>query len=163
MPLGDGLKAGDPGVVARYLQIRGYFYDQVLAEVEKALVASYVVVAVRRIPPTLPVLVRQGFLRPGDGEIWPVVFLSPRGVSVAVCAQISSTRLAALGTTVNGPQRIRQKTWEGWWGWETRLGDVSPGFFELAGAEQDQALSGWYERRFEWLATNGLMRRRTGG
>jgi hypothetical protein len=68
-------------------------------------------------------------------------------------------RVDQLGTTVNGPQRIRRRQWEGWWGWEVSLGEVHPHFYELSGTDQDDAMVAWYRTHVEWLATNGLLQR----
>jgi hypothetical protein len=114
----------------------------------------------RRVVATLLTLVRGGFVRPGEGELWPVVFLTPVDVSLALCLQISPERLARLGTMLNGPQRLRHRLWEDWWGWETNLAGVHPRFFQLPAAEQDDAVLAWYADKVEWLLQGGLARRK---
>lgn len=155
----DGLRASDVALVARYLQVRSYFHDRVLGRVETLVEERYQVQTTKRITATLVALVRSGFVRSVEGEVWPVVFLTPVDVSLAVCAQIRADRLASLGTTIGGPQRNRHRHWEDWWGWEIKLADVRPSFFSLPAAEQDEALIGWYLERFEWLAQNRLLQR----
>ena len=67
-------------------------------------------------------------------------------------------RLPALRTTVNGPQRIRQRGWEGWWGWEAGLGGVQADFYDLSAATQEEAVEAWFAARLEWLTAGGLLR-----
>ena len=156
----DGLRESDPAVVARYLALRGCVHDQLLVRVEALLTERYVVEPTRRVPATLTAVLRNGFVRAGEGEIWPAVFLTAVDIYPAICIQITPERLTALGTALNGPQRLRHRHWEDWWGWESRLADVQPRFFELPAGEQLDALLGWYAERFEWLARNGLLRRK---
>ncbi len=160
MDTADALRPSDPAVVARYLQLRSHFHDRLLAQVEALIRDRYQVQAIQRIHPTLTALARVGFLRPGEGELWPVVFLTPVDVTLALCVQIGEERLAALGTTVNGPQRLRHRHWEDWWGWETNLAGVHARFFELDAAEQEQAMRVWYGEALEWLAHSRLLRRK---
>ena len=96
----------------------------------------------------------------GEGELWPVVFLTPVDVTLAVCLRIGPERIASMGTMVNGPQRIRHRHWEDWWGWEAAPGSLRPNFFELDSAAQDDAMVAWYVDHLEWLAHSGLMQRR---
>jgi hypothetical protein len=159
MSPGDGLRVSDAAVVARYLQLRSHFHDRILARVESHIEAHY---RVRRAHPraaTLVALVRGGYERPAEGELWPVVFLTPVDVSLALCLRIAPERLTSMGTVLRGPQRIRHRHWEDWWGWETTLTGVSPSFFDLPAAEQDGATVAWYVERLEWLAQSGLMQR----
>ncbi len=158
--MSEGLRTSDPAVVARYLVLRSHFHDELLARVEQLIENRYWVQPTRRIVPTLIALVRQGFTRPGEGEVWPVAFLTAIDISLALCIQSSSDRLAGLGTTLNGPQRIRHRGWEDWWGWETTLHDLRPGFYDLPGKDQDEAALNWFTERLEWLVQCGLMRRK---
>jgi hypothetical protein len=160
MASSDGLQMSDAAVVARYLQLRGYFHDELLAQIEQVLIGRYDVEATRRIPLTLTALVRNGFYREREGEIWPVIFLTPVNITLALCIQLSSERLTALGTVVNGPRPIRQRHWEDWWGWETTLPAIHPRIFQLYPAEQDGLIVAWYTTHMEWLARNGLLTRK---
>ena len=90
----EELRITDAAVVARYLQLRSHFHDQLLAAVEEKLCAGYDVQPTRRIPATLAALVRNGYYRPCEGEIWPVVFLTPVNITLALCIQLSAERLA---------------------------------------------------------------------
>ncbi len=159
MPLGDEIRVSDAAVVTRYLQLRGHFHDCILPRVESHIEARYRVQPTRRLTATLVALVRGGYTRPSEGELWPVVFLTPVDISLALCAQITPERLTNLGTVLNGPQRIRHRHWEDWWGWETGLAALRPNFFELSAAEQDGAMVAWYAEHLEWLAQGGLMQR----
>lgn len=156
----DGLRESDPAVTARYLGLRGYFHDHVLPRVETLLTERYAVQPVKRLSATLSVVLRGGFDRPGEGELWPAVFLTAVDIFPAICLQITAERLTGLGTALNGPRRIRHRHWEDWWGWESRLADLRPRFFELAASEQLDTLVGWYADHLEWLAHNGLLVRR---
>jgi hypothetical protein len=153
------LRTADPAVVTRYLQIRGIFNDQILAPLEKLAVERYQVQLSRRITSTLLAQVRHGFLRPEEGDIWPVFFLTPVDITAAVCVQITSARLAGLGTMLNGPQRIRHRQWEDWWGWEKTLLEIAPPFFEMPAEQQQEVLLHWFVERLEWLANSGLLPR----
>jgi hypothetical protein len=155
----EGLRVSDPAVVARYLQLRRHFHDRVLAQVEAHIEARYRVQPTTRVPASVILLVRHGFVRPGEGEVWPAVFLTAVDVSLGLCIQIAPERLAGLGTMVNGPQRLRRRHWEDWYGWEVPVGDVRPHFFELSAAEQEEAMFAWYVEHLEWLAHSGLMQR----
>jgi hypothetical protein len=157
----ETLRESDAAVVARYLHVRSRFHDGLLARVASHVQERYVVQPTHRVPATLVSLVRTGFLRPGEGELWPVVFLSPVDIFLALCVQISAERLADLGTMLEGPQRLRHRHWEDWWGWETTLGGVGPQFFSLSVAQQDDAMLAWYTGHLAWLARSGLLRRQT--
>src|SRR5438105_520523 len=122
MQTSEALRESDAAVVARYLQVRSVLNDRHLARVDRLIQERYLVQPSRRIPATLVAHVRGGFLRPGEGELWPVVFLTAVDVSVALCVQLSAERVAGLGTSLNGPQRLRHLHWEDWWGWEKPLG-----------------------------------------
>lgn len=159
MPPPDVLRLSDAAVVARYLQIRGVFHDQLLARLERLIPERYEVQLTRRIVPTLVAQVRSGFVRAGLGEVWPVVYLTAAEISVALCVQITPESLAGLGTLLNGPQRQRHRFWEDWWGWEKPLAEVHPQFFEQSAGQQQDVLQAWYLEGFEWLAHSGLLRR----
>jgi hypothetical protein len=159
MPPTDALRAGDAAVVARYLQVRAVFHDGLLARLERLVPERYQVQLTRRVVPTLVAQVRAGFFRPGQGEVWPVVFLTTVDVSAALCVEIAPEVLAALGTVLNGPQRLRHRYWEDWWGWERPLAEVHEQFFDLPAGQQLDALVAWYLEGFEWLAHNGLLLR----
>jgi hypothetical protein len=161
MSVSEVLRLSDVGVVARYLQVRSLFHDLHLARLEKLVPERYDVQLTRRIAPTLVAQVRAGFSRTGEGEIWPVVFLTAVDISVALCVQIPPERLANLGTLLNGPQRIRHRQWEDWFGWEKALGEVHPRFFEQNVNEQHETLTNWFLEGLEWLAHAGLLRRST--
>jgi hypothetical protein len=156
----DALRPADAAVVARYLQVRGIFHDQVLARLEQMIPARYEVGLSRRINPTLLAQVRSGFVRPQEGEIWPVIFINAVDIHLALCFQITLERLASLGTVMNGPSRVRHRSWEDWWGWEKKLSEVHPQMFDLPAAEQHEAVVQWFLEGTEWLAHNGLLLRR---
>jgi hypothetical protein len=160
MKTSDALRESDAAVVARYLQLRSVFHDRHLARVERLVLDRYVVAPTRRIHPTLLAHLRTGFVRPLEGELWPVVFLTAVDVSVALCVELSPERVASLGTTVNGPQRLRHRGWEDWWGWERPLTAMGEGFFDLSAVGQEEAVAAWFGECLEWLAGNGLLRRR---
>jgi hypothetical protein len=159
MGTGDELRVSDAAVVARYLQVRSHLHDHVLARVESHIEAHYRVWPTRRLTATLVALVRGGYERPAEGELWPMVFLTAVDVSLALCLRIAPERVASMGTVLNGPQRIRHRHWEDWWGWETALAPLRPDFFELPAAAQDDAMVGWYVEHLEWMVTSGLMQR----
>jgi hypothetical protein len=159
MSSGDGLRVSDAAVVARSLQLRSHFHDRILARVEHHVETHYRLRPTHRVLATLVALVRGGFERPVEGELWPVVFLTAVDVSLALCLRIAPERVASMGTVLGGPQRIRHRYWEDWWGWETTLAGVRPGFFDLSAAEQDDAMVGWFVDHLEWLAQSGLMQR----
>src|SRR5205823_1417950 len=121
MDSSEALRVSDPSVVTRYLQLRTVLHDRLLARLELLIRERYEVQPTTRIPATLVALVRKGFHRAREGEIWPIVFLTPVDVTLAVAVQISSERLTNLGTVVHGPQRLRHRHWSEWWGWETNL------------------------------------------
>jgi hypothetical protein len=156
----DSLRLSDAAVIARALQVRSLFYDRLLARLEQIVPQHYSVQLTTRIHATLPALVRTGFVRPVEGELWPVVFLTPVNITLVLAVQITKERVAGLGTLLKGPQRLKHRQWENWWGWETNLPSVHPQFFELTATEQDDAMLAWYREGLEWLANSGLMRRR---
>lgn len=156
----DGLRESDSAVAARYLHIRSYLHDRVLGRLETQVATRFVVQPVRRIQPTLVAMVRTGFERAGEGEMWPVFFLTAVDISVALCLQIGAERLTNLGTMVNGPQRLKHRHWEDWWGWESSLGDLRPALFELSAALQEETLVAWYNDKLDWLVNSGLLRRK---
>ncbi len=158
----EHLHSSDAAVVARYLQLRTLLHDRCLARVERMIVERYDVQPTHRLPATLTAQHRGGFVRPGEGEIWPVVFLTPVDIFAALCVQISPERVAGLGTQLNGPQRLRHRHWEDWWGWEAPLSAVHPDLFDMGPAQQEEAVAAWYEHGLEWLANGGLLRRRIG-
>lgn len=158
----EKLQPSDPAAVTRYLQVRTLLHDRCLARVERMILERYDVEPTHRLPATLTAEHRGGFVRPDEGEIWPVVFLTAADVFVALCVQISPERVAGLGTQLNGPQRLRHRHWEDWWGWETPLAGVHPRFFDMGAAQQDEAIAVWYARGLEWLANSGLLRRKRG-
>jgi hypothetical protein len=156
----EALRSSDAAVVARYLQVRSFVNDRLLAHVEKVLQEKYQVVPTRRLVSTLTAHVHGGFVRPDGGEVWPVVFLTAVDVSVALCVQLSPEWLASLGTTLNGPQRMRHRLWEEWWGWEKGLGAVHPHFFDLPAGGQEEAVVAFYCEGLEWLVHNRLVSRK---
>jgi hypothetical protein len=158
----EALRLADAAVVARYLLVRSVIHDRHLARVERLVLERYLVEPSRRVHPTLLAHVRAGFERPDEGELWPVAFLTAVDVSLALCVELSTERVAELGTTVNGPQRLRHRGWEDWWGWETALGALRPDFFDLGPAEQEDAIAAWYGEHLEWLTGAGLLARRPG-
>lgn len=160
MHAADTLRASDAAVVARYLQLRSLFNDRYLTQVERLILERYQVLPARRVLPSLITQARTGFIRPGEGEVWPVVFLTTIDISLGLCAELSADRVAGLGTTINGPQRIRQRGWEDWWGWERPLAGLQPGFLDLPATRQEEAIVAWYGEGLEWLAGAGLLRRR---
>jgi hypothetical protein len=160
MQTSEALRVSDPAVVARYLQLRSTLHDRHLARVERLIEERYQVRPAPRRHASLVALVRAGFVRPGEGELWPVVFLTAVDVSVGLAVELSPERVANLGTVVNGPQRLRRRGWEDWWGWEQPLGELHPQFFDLTAPSQEDALVGWYSGCLEWLAANGLLRRK---
>jgi hypothetical protein len=156
----EQLRPSDPATVARYLQIRSHFHDHVLARLEALVLERYAVRPTHRLQGTLPALLRVGFERPGEGELWPVVFLTPVDLTLALCLQITSERLAGLGTVINGPQPVRHRHWEDFWGWETSPAELHAQFYDLPPDGQERALLGWFGDRLEWMAHNGLLRRK---
>jgi hypothetical protein len=154
----EAFRLSDPAVVGRYLQLRSRLYDRVLARVEVLIAGLYDVEPSRRITPTLTAMTRTGFIRPAEGELWPVVFLTAVDITLALAVQFTPERLASLGTVLKGPHRLRQRHWEDWWGWETSLADAHPQFFEMRADAQEETLVDWYRRWLEWLEHNGLLR-----
>src|SRR5262245_8392632 len=152
----DVLRSADAAAVARYLQVRGLLHDRHLARVERLIVERYHVQPTRRLHSSFAAHVRCGFVRPGEGELWPVAFTT----TVELCVELSAERVAELGTTLDGPRRIRHRSWEDWWGWEVPLAQITAGFFDLDAAAQEEAIAAWFAERLEWLARGGLMRRR---
>jgi hypothetical protein len=156
----EELRLTDAAVIARYLQLRCHLQDHILVPVEERIESRYDVQPTRRQSATLTVLLHNGFLRPDEGEIWPVVFLTPVNITLALCIQLTAEKLAALGTVVNGPRPIRQRHWEDWWGWEATPAEIHPRLFQLMGPEQEELILTWYEKNLDWLARNGLMARK---
>jgi hypothetical protein len=156
----EGLRVSDAAVVSRYLHLRSEFHDRLLARVEKLIRDQYDVQPTRRLSATLVALTRLGFVRPEEGELWPVVFLTPVDITLALCVQLDAGRLASLGTVLKGPQRLRHRHWEDWWGWETALAGIHPQFFALTPEKQEGAMLSWYADRLEWLTHNGLLARK---
>jgi hypothetical protein len=156
----DQLRESDPAVVARYLHLRTYFHDQLLDKVDKLLTSRYELQPTRRIPSSLSTLVRAGYFRPGEGEIWPIVFVNAVDITLALFIQLSNERLAELGTVMNGPRPVRHLHWEEMWGWEVTLSTVHPRLFDLEALAQAEALLNWYTGCTEWLARNSLMKRK---
>jgi hypothetical protein len=159
MQTSEALRAADSAVVARYLQVRSIFHDRHLARVERIIQERFLVQPTRRIPATLVAQVRGGYVRPGEGELWPVVFQTPVDISLALCVQLSGERVAALGTTLNGPRRQRHRGWEDWWGWEQPLAALHPTFFDMTALQQEDLFAAWFDEGLEWLANAGLLRR----
>jgi hypothetical protein len=157
----DTFHASDAAVVARYLQLRSLFQDRHLVRVEQLILNRYTIQTSRRIHSSLVAHVRTGFVLQGEGEMWPVVVMTTVDISVALCVELSPDRVAGLGTMINGPQRIRQRHWEDWYGWERHLGQLHPRFFDLDAAQQEEAVAVFYLEGLEWLATSGLLRRRS--
>jgi hypothetical protein len=156
----EELRISDAAVVARYLQLRGYFLDHLLAHIDERINERYDVQPTRRLPTTLSALVRNGFLRSNEGEMWPVVFLTSVNITLALCIQLTRERLADLGTVTNGPRPIRHRHWEEFWGWETTLVEIHPRIFHLSGPEQENLILNWYNKALDWLARNGLLARK---
>jgi hypothetical protein len=163
MESAECIRLSDPSVVARYLQLRSVLHDRHLVRVERLFPQRYEVQPARRMPATLQADVRGGFVSPGVGELWPVVFLTAVDVSVALCVQIQEDVMTQLGTTLNGPQRIRHRGWEEWWGWESPLAGLHARFFELLPLEQEDTIAAWFAAHLEWLAHAGLLRRKAAG
>jgi hypothetical protein len=160
MPPADALRDSDAAAVARYLQVRGLLHDRHLARVERLILERYHVQPTKRLHSSFAAHVRCGFVRPGEGELWPVAFTTTVELSLALCVELSPERVADLGTTLDGPRRIRHRSWEDWWGWEAPLAQVGADFFDLDGAAQEGAIVAWFGERLEWLVKGGLMRRR---
>jgi hypothetical protein len=156
----EALKASDAAVVARFLQIRSVLHNRHLARIDRLVQERYVVEPTRRIHPTLMAHVRTGYVRPGEGELWPVVFLTPVDILLGLCVELSPERVSGLGTMINGPTRMRQRQWEEWWGWEKSLAALHPEFFEMALAQQEEVIVGWYSGCLEWLTGSGLLRQK---
>lgn len=160
MQTSEALLVSDAAVVARYLHLRSILNDRHLARVERLILERFRVQPCQRIPPTLVVQVRGGFLRPGEGELWPIIFLTAVDILPALCVELSPERVADLGTMLNGPQRLRHRHWEDWWGWEISLAQLDPHFFEQTAFHQEELLAAWYSEHLDWLAGAGLLRRR---
>jgi hypothetical protein len=160
MNASDGLREIDDSVVTRYLQIRSFFHERVLGRIGERILEQFAVTPTRRIGATVVALLRNGFVRLDEGELWPVVFLTPVHIAPALCVQISGERLAELGTMLNGPQRIRERHWEDWVGWETPLASLAPTFHNLSHEEQEATILGWYQNHLDWLVNADLLQRR---
>ncbi len=153
-------RVSDSAVVSRYLHVRSRLHDRILARVELLAGQLYDVELTHRIVPTLTAMTRTGFVRPTEGELWPVVFLTAVDITLALAVQFTAERLASLGTVLKGPHRLRHRHWEDWWGWETPLADVHPQFFNLPADEQEDSLVNWYGHWLEWLTHNGLLQKK---
>ena len=81
-------------------------------------------------------------------------------LTVALCVTISAERVSSLGTMLRGPQRLRHRGWEDWWGWESNLAGLHPQFFDLSPLEQEDAVAAWFAAGLEWLVGSGLLQRR---
>lgn len=160
MDSADPLRESDAAVAARYLYLRGHFLDRILTRVEELILARFVVQPTQRLHATVSCLLRNGFVRPGEGELWPMVFLTAVDIHLALCVQISSERLTKMGTMMHGPRRLRHRHWEDWFGWETSPGGVHPQFYTLTATEQDDAMLAWYASHLDWLADASLLARR---
>lgn len=156
----DSLRPSDIAVVARYLHLRAFLNDRFLARVERLILDRYAVRPTRRVHSTLVALVRTGFVRPDEGELWPVIYMTTVDITAALCVELSAERVAALGTTVNGPTRIRHRGWEDWWGWEKPLSQLQPGFCDLPTDKQEETFSTWFAEGLEWLASSALLKRK---
>jgi hypothetical protein len=156
----DCLRESDAAVVAHYLQVRAHFLERVLARVEEHILGRFIVRPTQRLHASVSCLLRNGFARPGDGELWPVVFLTAVDIQLALCVQISSERLTKMGTMLHGPRRLRHRHWEDWFGWETTPGGTHAQFFQLPAEEQDRAMLAWYDAHLDWLANAALLLRR---
>jgi hypothetical protein len=163
MNASEALRVSDPAAVARYLQLRSVLHDRHLARVERHILERYEVQPTRRLPSTLVTDVRSGFVRPGEGEMWPVIFLTAVDITVALCVTISAERVSSLGTMLRGPQRLRHRGWEDWWGWESPLAGLHPQFFDLSPLEQEDAVVAWFTAGLEWLVGSGLLQRKAAG
>jgi len=159
MSASDSLRSSDAAVVARYLHLRTLLHDRFLARIERLILDRFIVEPTRRLPATLLAHLRGGFIRPGEGELWPVIFMTTVDITPALAVQLTAERMAGLGTTVNGPQKLRHRGWEDWYGWETALTALDPAFFDLDPPAQEKAVLGWYGACLDWLAGNGLLRR----
>jgi hypothetical protein len=156
----DALRASDAAVVARFLQLRSLLHDRHLGRVERLILERFVVQSSKHIPSTFAAHVRTSFIRPGEGDLCPVIFTTTVDLSLALCIELSPQRVADLGTTLNGPRRIRHRGWEDWWGWEKPLSQLS-GFYDLDAAAQEEAIASWFAEPLDWMADNGLLRRRS--
>src|SRR4051794_29701942 len=92
MPPLEQLRLSDAAVVARFLQLRSLIHDHYLKQVERLIVERFAVQPIKRLAPTLVCDLRSGFLRPGEGEMWPVVFMTTVDISLALCVDISPDR-----------------------------------------------------------------------
>ena len=162
-PQPDQFHVSDPAVVSRYLKLRSHINDHILAKIEQVGLERFHLAPSRRLASTLTAHVRGGFLRVDGGEIWPIVFLSAVDISAALCTQLKPDWLAGLGTTLNGPQRLKHRLWEDWWGWEKGLSSINPRFYESTPAEQEETLVNYYRDGLEWLAQHGLVTRKETG
>src|SRR5260370_41364512 len=102
MPTTDELRAGDPVVVARFLQIRTVL-DRHMARVERLVLDQYDGAPTRRLTAPLPTHLRSGFVRPGQGELWPGVFLAAVDLTPALVGGSSPERVADIRPPIHGP------------------------------------------------------------
>jgi hypothetical protein len=157
----EAIHASDLAVAARYLQLRSILHDRHLARVER-LLERYNVQPSRSRHSTFICALRSGFVRPGEGELWPVVLLTTVDITAALFFEVDAERMAAMGTMLRGPHRVRQRSWEEWWGWECPLGSLHQQFFDLTASQQEDAVVAWYNGNLDWLAHAGLLRRKSG-
>src|SRR5262245_18445230 len=160
MNASDGLREIDDSVVTRYLQIRSFFHERMLGRIGERILMKFAVTPTRRLGATVVAFLRNGFVRLDEGELWPVVLLTPITIAPALCVQISGECLAELGTMLNGPQRIRERHWEEWVGWETPLASLAPAFYDLSHEEQEATILPWYQTDLDWLVNVDLLQRR---
>src|SRR5262249_34341623 len=85
----EAFHVSDPAVVARYLQLRSLRPDRRLARVDLLVQDRSDVLVSNRLHATLVALLRNGYARSKEGEVWPVVFLTPIDVTLALCVQIN--------------------------------------------------------------------------
>jgi hypothetical protein len=156
----EAILASDEAVAARYLQLRTIIHDRHLARVERLVLERYDVELVRTRHSSFVCSLRTGFLRPGEGEVWPAVLLTMTEISVALFFEVDAERMAAMGTVLRGPHRVRHRGWEECWGWENTLADVHAHIFDLTAPDQEEALATWFTGNFEWLAHAGLLKRK---
>jgi hypothetical protein len=155
----EAILASDLAVACRYLQLRTILHDRHLARVERLVLDRYDVELLRTRHSSFVCSLRNGFVRPGEGEMWPAVLMTMVDISVALFFEVDAERMAAMGTMLRGPHRIRHRGWEDWWGWENSLAELHPHFFDLTAPEQEEAFATWYSVNLEWLAHAGLLRR----
>jgi hypothetical protein len=156
----EAMLASDLAVAARYLQLRTIVHDRHLGRIERLVLERYDVQPLRSRHSSFVCSLKTGFLRPSEGEMWPVVLMTMVEISAALFFEVDAERMAAMGTMLRGPHRVRHRGWEDCWGWESPLADLHPHFFDLTAPDQEEAIAGWYTGNFEWLANAGLLRRK---